>query len=99
MRRTLSWWGGRSLAGRASPSVKRTTQTLHLPIQHLEILQRQAPNLKLCNRFKIKYQAMFEAKIQAKFSKKRAKIAVLTAKSAGSICKKCAFLTSEFKVS
>ena len=38
VRGVLSWWGGRSLAGRASPSVKHTTQILYLPIRYLLVL-------------------------------------------------------------
>ena len=34
MKRALSLWGGRSLAGRTSPSVKRTTQIFCLPNRH-----------------------------------------------------------------
>ena len=38
----FSWWGGRSLAGRASPSVKRTTQIMmwmkfQLPIKEIDL--------------------------------------------------------------
>ena len=38
VRCALSWWGGQSLAGRTSPSVKRTTQILCLPIRHYLVL-------------------------------------------------------------
>ena len=34
----FSLWGGRSLAGQASPSVKHTTQIVYLPIRHHLVL-------------------------------------------------------------